>query len=145
MEKSGCVFVPDKVTWRIGGLRSASVGSAWISSEGRTGFYRGNRKIEEPNPLSKAFRQYFAEGLNAKVDAVPGSFDNHDDLIDQIIQQSDAMTENCLVTFFVPAEFWCPVHWFLLDCRHQLTPRESWLVESNVDALRPSGMILTDD
>lgn len=108
MEKSGCVFVPDKVTWRIGGLKSASVGSAWIPSEGRTGFYHGNRKIEEPNPLSKAFRQYFSEGLKAKVDAVPGSVDNHDDLIDQIVQQSDAMTENCLVTFLFPKNFGVP-------------------------------------
>ena len=145
MGKSGCVFVLDKVTWRIGGLRSASSGSDWIPSEGRTGFYRGKRMIEEPNPLSRTFRKYFAEGLNATVNFCVGEFTDHDSVIDAILQDIELVTGHRVVTFFVPGQLWCPIHWFMLYPKHRLTPRESWVLESDADSPHPSGMILTDD
>lgn len=145
MEKSGCASASDRVTWRIGGLRSASAGSNWIPSEGRTGFYKGNRMIEEPNPLSRAFRKYFTDGLIATVDFCTGEFADHDSVIDAILQKFEFVTSHRLVTFFVPGQLWCPIHWFMLDPRHRLTPRESWVLESDADSPRPSGMISTDD
>lgn len=145
MGKSGCAFVSDKVTWRIGGLRSASVGSAWIPSEGRTGFYRGKRLIEEPNHLSRTFRKYFSQGLKAKVGAHEDELLDHDSVIDAILQYSDVVPNPFVVNFFVSGQELRPSHWFVLSPKGRLTSRESWVVKSDVDLLDSPGMILADD
>ena len=62
-----------RITWAASFSRRASDLSAQKTPEGRTGFWRGRRMIQEPNALSERFRDLLDSGAIARV--APGPDD----------------------------------------------------------------------
>ena len=142
------------VTWRIGGTRAASQSSAWVPEDGRTGFVKGTRTIEEPNPLSIAVRAQLSKGSSAFIGSkLPAELLNSpDELIEQVLATYFAQSDKDapILVRFVPAVWHSsaiidaidesdmallPHLWILPKGR--MTPRESWIVSSNFLDMSP--------
>ena len=76
------------VTWRVGGLKSASGRLSWNPQKAFTGFWKGTRKFEEPNPFSTLNEHLFASGYRAYVDADSSFVTDHRALIDVVMFSS---------------------------------------------------------
>lgn len=113
------------ITWRIGGLRSASTGDVWKLEDGWTGFIDGTRRIEEPNPFSIFSKGLFEQAYTSKINTE--YFLDHCALMDGIVRHSIRDGEIC-VTWFKSSEMDVCVH---LDIKgRRLTPRETWVTNS---------------
>lgn len=136
------------VTWRIGGTRSSAQFSTWVPADGRTGFVKGTRTIEEPNPLSIAIRAQLSKGSKAFLGHKISTnlLDKSDEIIEQILATYFAQSDKDapILVRFVPA-IWhsseivdtleesdmtlLPHLWILPKGR--MTLRESWIISSN--------------
>lgn len=112
--------VKRRIVWRVGGLRSASVGSAWKPEEGWTGFVDGRRWIEEPNRFSILGRKLFALECQAHVDGEDHPCVDYESMMDAIIHAGETRPK-VFVTWFLGS---MPVAWALIDPHVRITPRE---------------------
>jgi len=122
-----------KITWRIGGLRSASSSFLWKPEEGMTGFVNGRRWIEEPNPLSVLSRNLFARGYSASVSIYPVGphksccFDHSDHLsLMECVHIHSQWDDNILVTWFKEDS---PDNWIIIEPKTRMTAREIMVLD----------------
>jgi len=119
------------VTWRIGGLRSASSGSTWDPRKAFTGFWNGTRKFEEPNPFSILDEHLFASGYRAYVSEDYSFVTSHRALIDVVMFCSE-MQPTIYVVWHPPAGSGNKIYWAFINPSLRVTPRETWVVNSNL-------------
>lgn len=119
------------IIWRKGGIKSSTwVYNPWPEEDGKTGFYKNRRIIEEPNPLSKFMRKLLSDGFLVYIDGFENAFGQYEQIMNNIMNESE-LSESVFVEFFDPA---CKKksQWVTLNPRlGQMTPRESWVVGSS--------------
>lgn len=124
------------IIWRKGGMKSSTwVYNPWPEQEGKTGFYKNRRIIEEPNPLSRFMRKLLADGFLAYIHGSEHAFGQYEQIMDHILEESE-FYESIFVEFFDPF-YKKKSQWVTLNPRlGRMTPRESWVIDSsNVEIL----------
>ena len=125
--------VKRRITWRVGGLRAASVGSAWNPAEGWTGFVDGRRWIEEPNRFSVLGRKLFALNCQAYVDGEDHPCLSYESMMDAIICAGDTRPK-VFITWFLKSD---PVAWALINPHKRIAQRElSVWIKNDMDLIQ---------
>ena len=119
------------VTWRVGGLKSASGRLSWNPQKAFTGFWKGTRKFEEPNPFSTLDEHLFASGYRAYVDADSSFVTDHRALID-VVMFSSVLHSPIYVVWIPLAGSGNKIYWAFINPSSRVTPRETWIVNSNL-------------
>lgn len=122
-----------RIIWRPGGLRR-STDFYWDRLEGWTGFFKNVRMIEEPNPLTKILKSYIHSGYIAMVGNHPDPIDNHRDIYEHILYQSECSTDRVVMMHFAPEGGpykFVGKNWLGLLPDGRMTPHQTWIVASS--------------
>lgn len=110
---------------------STWVYNPWPEEDGKTGFFRNRRIIEEPNPLSVFLKRAFSLGVLTEVSGCENKFATYEETMDEIVRQGE-LHEIVVLTLF---ELRTLTQWHQIELqpKGRMTPRETWVVCSTID------------
>lgn len=136
-----------RIIWRPGGLRR-STDFYWDPLEGWTGFFKNVRMIEEPNPLTTILKSYIRSGYVAIIGNHRETIDNHRDMYEHILYQSEYSNDGVVMMHFAPEGGpykFVGKDWLGLLPNGRMTPHQTWIVASSPEIGRITSVREVDD